>query len=182
MSGECIQSTRIRGLWTSISHLKFRGRNGNFLASIKLSFPLPWNINWHPPQTRPTVSSIGSPCYALAECLPLAGNTDSFVKNSQHFIQLIQEFNLQNKDCLERYDVSASTNVPADEVLQVIINSLNTGPFFLECSPLQVEDVMELLDICLTATYFQFEDLFWCNTLSRGLFYSSTPFSLIYKK
>jgi hypothetical protein len=34
-------------------------------------------------------------------------------------------------------------------------------PSFPERSPLQVEDVMEVLDICLTTTYFQFEDKFY---------------------
>jgi hypothetical protein len=34
-------------------------------------------------------------------------------------------------------------------------------PSFPECSPLQVEDIMELLDICLTTTYFQFDDKFY---------------------
>jgi hypothetical protein len=33
-------------------------------------------------------------------------------------------------------------------------------PSFPECSPLQV-DVMELLYICLTTMYFQFEDKFY---------------------
>jgi hypothetical protein len=33
-------------------------------------------------------------------------------------------------------------------------------PSFSERSHLQVEDMMDLLDICLTTTYFQFEDKF----------------------
>jgi hypothetical protein len=37
-------------------------------------------------------------------------------------------------------------------------NRLSTDPSLPERSPLQVEDVMELLAICLTTTYFQFED------------------------
>jgi hypothetical protein len=47
-----------------------------------------------------------------------------------------------------------------EEVLQVITNRLSTDPSFPECSLLQVEDMMELLDICLTTTYFLFEDKF----------------------
>jgi hypothetical protein len=48
---------------------------------------------------RPIVSSIGSPCYALAGFLhkilsPLAGRSESFVKNSGHFIQLLKPVNL----------------------------------------------------------------------------------------
>jgi hypothetical protein len=45
-----------------------------------------------------------------------------------------------------------------EEVLQVIRNGLSADPSFPERSPLQVEDVLELLDICLTTTYFQFEN------------------------
>jgi hypothetical protein len=37
----------------------------------------------------------------------------------------------------------------------------STDPSFPERSPLQVEDVMELLDMSLKTTYFQFEDKFY---------------------
>jgi hypothetical protein len=48
---------------------------------------------------RPIVSSIGSPCYAVAGFLhkilsPLVGRSESFVKNSGHFIQLLKPVNL----------------------------------------------------------------------------------------
>jgi hypothetical protein len=74
---------------------------------------------------RPIVSSIDSPSYGLAEFLhkilsPLAGNTSSFMKNSEHFITLIKDINLQNKDYLVSFHVvSLFTNVPVEEVLQV---------------------------------------------------------------
>jgi hypothetical protein len=74
----------------------------------------------------------------------------------------MQEINLQNEDYLVSFDaVSLFTNVPVEEVLQVIRKRLSTNHSFPERSTLQVEDVMELLDICLTATYFQFEDKFY---------------------
>jgi hypothetical protein len=75
---------------------------------------------------RPIVSSIDSPCYAMSEFLhkiltPVVGNTDSFVNNTQHFIKSIKDFNLQNEDYLVSFDVvSLFTNVPVEEVLQVI--------------------------------------------------------------
>jgi hypothetical protein len=68
------------------------------------------------------VSSIGSPCYALAGFLhkilsPLAGISDSFVKNSGHFVQL-KSVNLQSLDTLVSFDVvTLFTNVPVDEAL-----------------------------------------------------------------
>jgi hypothetical protein len=47
-----------------------------------------------------------------------------------------------------------------EEVSQVIRNRLRMDPSFPEHSSLQVEDAIELLDVCLT-TYFQFEDEFY---------------------
>jgi hypothetical protein len=48
-----------------------------------------------------------------------------------------------------------------EEVLQIVRNILNRDYFFSKFSPLQVEDVTELWDICLTSTYFQFENKFY---------------------
>jgi hypothetical protein len=50
---------------------------------------------------RSIVSPIGSPCYGLGGFLhkivsPLAGKSESFVKNSGHFIQLLKSVNLQS--------------------------------------------------------------------------------------
>jgi hypothetical protein len=57
--------------------------------------------------------------------------------------------------------------MPVEEVLQTTRNRLNTDPSFLDCSPIQVEDVMELPDGCITTIYFKFEDKF-CQQ-KRGL-------------
>jgi hypothetical protein len=48
-----------------------------------------------------------------------------------------------------------------EEFLEVIRNRLIKAPSFPQNSPLQVVDVMELLDICLAAKCFQFEDKFY---------------------
>jgi hypothetical protein len=50
---------------------------------------------------RPVVNSTGFPCYALAGFLhkilsPLARKSESYVKNSGHFIQLLKSVNLQS--------------------------------------------------------------------------------------
>jgi hypothetical protein len=48
-----------------------------------------------------------------------------------------------------------------EEVSQVIRNRLSIDPSPSERSYLQVEEIMELLGICLTAKYFHFEDKFY---------------------
>jgi hypothetical protein len=68
------------------------------------------------------VSSVGSSCYALAGFLrkiliPLAGKSESFVKNPGHFIQLLMSVNLQSSVTLASFDVRLFTNVRFDEAL-----------------------------------------------------------------
>jgi hypothetical protein len=81
-------------------------------------------------------------------------------KASEHFIELMKDINLQNEDYLVSSDISLFTNVPVEEVF-AIRNILGMAPSLHECSRLQVEDLMELLDICLKTMYLQFEDKFY---------------------
>jgi hypothetical protein len=82
--------------------------------------------NTHKPNIppRPTVSSIGSPCYGLIGFLneilsPLAGKSKSFVKSSGHFVQLLESLNLPSLDTLVNFDVvNLFTNIPVDEVIR----------------------------------------------------------------
>jgi hypothetical protein len=116
---------------------------------------------------RPIVSSIGSPCYALAGFIhkilcPLAGKSESFVKYSGHFVQLLKSVNLRSLDTLVSFDViSVFTNVPGDEALEVIRDKLNNDDTLAERSALQVEAIMELLEVCLRTMYFQAGDKFF---------------------
>jgi hypothetical protein len=104
------------------------------------------------------VSSIGSPYYALAGFLhkilnPLAGSTDSFDKNSGHFIEVLKYINLQEQDTLASFDVvSLFTSVPVDETLQIIRRRLENDNTLSERSVLKVEAIMELSDVCLRNT------------------------------
>jgi hypothetical protein len=86
----------------------------------------------------------------------LVGKSQSFVKNSGHFIGLLKPINLQSLDIL----VSLFTNAPVDEALQVIRNKLHNDHTLMERSSLEVEAIMELLEVCLTTTYFQVDKFF----------------------
>jgi hypothetical protein len=69
---------------------------------------------------KPIVSSICSPCYALAGFLhrilsPLAGNSESFVKNSAYFVHLLKAVSPQSEGTFVSFDVvSLFTNVPIE--------------------------------------------------------------------
>jgi hypothetical protein len=130
---------------------------------------------------RPIVSSIGSPCYALSGFLhkilsPIAGKSESFVKNSDHFIQPLISVNLQNTDSLVSFDViSLLTNVPIGENLDVIRSKLQDDNTLAERSILQVEDIMELLEVCLRTTYFQVDDKFFQQKNGMAMGSSLSP-------
>ena len=75
---------------------------------------------------RPIVAAIGSPTYRLAKKLarilsPLAGHSDSFVKNSAEFAREVRDMELGEEDVMLNFDVvSLFTRVPVDEALEVI--------------------------------------------------------------
>ena len=75
---------------------------------------------------RPIVNTIGSPTYELAKYVakilkPLVGNTDSFIKDSHDFVNLIKNETLEKDDILVSFDVvSLFTKIPLDEAIQVI--------------------------------------------------------------
>jgi hypothetical protein len=72
-----------------------------------------------------------SSCCALAGFLrkilsPLASKSESFVKNSSHFVQLLKSFNLQSLDTLVGFgSVNLFTTVAVDEAPQVVTNKLH---------------------------------------------------------
>jgi hypothetical protein len=86
---------------------------------------------------------------------PQAGKSDSFVKDSGHFIELLKSVNLRGQDILVSFDVvNLFTNVPVYEAHQVIRSRLDNDNKLAERS------VMELLDVCPRTTYFQGDDGF----------------------
>ena len=100
---------------------------------------------------RPIVSSIGSPTNALAKHLasilqPHVEKAASYVKNSQHFIDLIKNIRLEENDILVSFDVtSLFTQVPVDEALSIIEAKYKTPNYLIS-----------LAKHCLANTYFTY--------------------------
>ena len=106
---------------------------------------------------RPIVSAIGSPTYNIAKHLttmiqPLIGQTDSYIRDSAHFIEKIAPLTVKPDDLLVSFDVvSLFTMVPIDESLQLIKNHFP-------------EDICALFHHCLKTTYFQYNEEFYEQT------------------
>ena len=118
---------------------------------------------------RPIVSCIGSPTYKVAKSLariisPLTGKTSSFVRDSGDFVQKIQDFQMSSDDRLVSFDVkSLFTKVPIEEALEVIgrrLESCDDPPD----TTLSIPMIKRLLRICLTSTYFMWNDEYYEQT------------------
>lgn len=100
---------------------------------------------------RPIVSSIGSPTQHLAKYLasqlqPIANNAASYIRNTEHFIEMLGQVQISPEDLLVSFDVvSLFTNVPVGETLDIIRNK-HKPP----------RHIVELSEHCLKNTYFTF--------------------------
>jgi len=74
-------------------------------------------------------------------------------KNSEYFLQLLKSVNVRESDILASFDVvSLFTEVPFEEVLNIIRNKLWEDDTLAENSVLWVDAIMELLELCLITT------------------------------
>ena len=115
---------------------------------------------------RPIVSAIGSPTYRLAKKLagilhPLAGRTDSYVKNSLEFAQRVREIETQGEMMISFDVVSLFTKVPVDDTLQAIFTLLTQDETLEERTTVPVPDICVLTELYLRSTYFMFGDTFF---------------------
>ena len=123
----------------------------------------------HKPSTplRPIVSCIKSSTYQLANYVasvisPLAGKTDSYVSNSKHFVEMMEDVLVDEGETMVSFDVSSLfTNVPIGEAVDIIRARLEEDESLGERTPLSPGRVAELLQLCLRSTYFSFNGEFY---------------------
>ena len=113
---------------------------------------------------RPIVSTIGSPTYRLAKELtrtltPLVGHTQYTVPNSTTFVGKIKGTTINPEDRLVSFDVtSLFTQVPINEAIKIVKEKLNSDESLQERTSIPVPQLVELIELCLRSTYFQFRD------------------------
>jgi len=87
------------------------------------------------------------------------GQTDSFVKNSQHIASEQISLKLEEDDILVSHDVlSLFTNTPVKESLDITSTRLEQVSDWQDTMMLEKDDILELLEFVLTTTYFAFRD------------------------
>ena len=81
--------------------------------------------------------------------------TDSHVRNSKHFVEVMTGLRVEEDEMLVSFDVSSLfTYVPIDEAVQVIRDRLRGDETLVNRTTLSPDRVGELLEACLRSTYF----------------------------
>ena len=108
---------------------------------------------------RPIVSFCGSPTYQLSKYLttipqPLTDKSRRKLQAMEDFIKATNTVQIPDDYKLVSFDLkSLFTSIPLQLALQWTKNAIvqSTDPL-----PLLTEDIMDLLNLCLTSTYFQY--------------------------
>ena len=132
---------------------------------LRSSVPLPPKLyglpKLHKPgfPMRPIVSFCGSPTYQLSKYLttilqPLTDKSRRKLQSTEDFINATKTVQIPDDYKLVSFDVkSLFTSIPLQLALQCTETAIlqSTDPL-----PLPTEDIMDLLNLCLTSTYFQY--------------------------
>ncbi|KAJ8919390.1 hypothetical protein NQ315_016483 [Exocentrus adspersus] len=104
------------------------------------------------------------------------GNTDSFIRNTPHFIEKLTTININSTELLVSFDVvSLFTNVPVDKTLSIVRNKLENDNNLKDRTKLNVSAFMELLTLCIKTTYFQLENDFYQQDFGMAMGSSLSP-------
>ena len=116
---------------------------------------------------RPIVSSIGAVTYQTSKEVarilkPLVGKSEHHVKNTQDFIESIKGIHLGEDQCMVSYDVKALfTSVPTTKACIIIKQRLEEDTELNQRTSLSIDNIISLLEFCITSTYFSFQGKFY---------------------
>ncbi|XP_070401572.1 uncharacterized protein [Nothobranchius furzeri] len=116
---------------------------------------------------RPIVSSIKSVTYNIAKHLatilaPLVGNTPHHIKNSTDFTDKVQKLTLDPDETMVSFDVvSLFTCIPTTEVVETVRKQLQEDSTLEDRTNFTPDQICTLLDLCLTTTYFKYNEGFY---------------------
>lgn len=90
------------------------------------------------------------------------GKTDHHVKNSVDFVNKISTLEVPPPHKMVSYDVTALfTSIPVESAIETTRRHMERDQSWTSRTKLLSEDVIELLEICLTTTYFSFQGSFY---------------------
>ena len=93
---------------------------------------------------------------------PLVGQSQHHLKNTQHFIEKIQQVKLQQGEVISSYDVKVLfTSVPVDPAINIVQQRLTKDPTLPQRTQMSIPKIVTLLEFCLKNTYFLFQGKYY---------------------
>ena len=127
---------------------------------------------------RPIVSFCGSPTYQLSRYFttilqPLTDKSRRKLQSTENFIDAIKTVQIPDDYKLVSFDVkSLFTSIPLQLALQCTETAIQQSTVKL---PLPTEDIMDLLNLCLTSTYFQYNGKHYKQLHGTAVLFRTTP-------
>ena len=112
----------------------------------------------------------------LAKILrPLVGLNNHHIINSEDFINKIPDLEVPPGQKLVSCDVSALfTSIPINEAMSIVRSKLEGDPTLPDRCFLDVPELFTLLEMCLSSTYFTFQNEFYKQkqgaAMTRGIY------------
>ena len=126
------------------------------------------------------MSSRGSITYGVAKELPyiikpLVGQSPHHLKNT-HFIQQLQTKRLEPGEVITSFDVKALfTSVPVAPSIQIVKQKLSQDPTLPQRTNMSIQQIVQLLEFCLTNTYFLFQSKYYEQVQGAAMGSSISP-------
>ena len=99
------------------------------------------------------------------------GKSEHHILNTEGFVNRVKDLKVEPEEILISYDVSALfTSIPVDSALEAVRIALEEDDSWKEITDLTADQVLLLLDFCLSTTYFVFREQFYpqCGGCAMG--------------
>lgn len=113
---------------------------------------------------RPIVSAIGSATYNLSKYVsdlltPYVRQAPSYIANTTEFLKEVNDISIADDEIMVSFDVkSLFTNVPRKDAMQAIREVITKDSDFSSRNHIDTGAFLELLNVCLKTTSFQFRE------------------------
>ena len=108
---------------------------------------------------------------------PLVGQSQHHLRNTQHFIEKIQQVKLQPGQAISSYDVKALfTSVPVDPAINIVKQRLTQDPTLSQRTQKSIPQIVTLLEFFLKNTYFLFQGKYYEKVHGAAMGSPISPF------